>query len=80
MPMITTQVDCPTPTITRSGSFTTIRFDRGLALQLDHDEWTALVEAVVATAAVSAIIDHQRAITRDENAVRSDAELREALQ
>lgn len=46
MPMVTMHVDCSTPTITHSGSFTTIRFDRGLAIQLDHDEWTALVAAV----------------------------------
>lgn len=46
MPMVTMHADCPTPTITRSGSFTTIRFDRGLAIQLDHAEWTALVDAV----------------------------------
>lgn len=80
MPMLTVHADCPTPTITRSGSFTTIRFDRGLAIQLDHDEWVALVEAMSACTDLNSVVGQQRAVTRDETTIRSDAEHREALQ
>lgn len=80
MPMLTMHADCPTPTITRSGTFTTIRFDRGLAIQLDHDEWTSLVDAVAAIMDFNSVQAQERAIVRNENAVRSDAAIREALQ
>jgi hypothetical protein len=78
--MVTMHVDCSTPTITHSGSFTTIRFDRGLAIQLDLDEWVALVDAVAATMDFNSVHAQERAIVRNENAVRSDAAIREALQ
>lgn len=79
MPMLTVHADCPTPTISRSGSFTTIRFDHGFAVQLDPAEWTALVEAITATTALNTVVDRDRVITRNENDIRSAATVREEL-
>lgn len=79
MPMFTVHADYPNPEIRRSGSFWTIRWDSGLAIQLDEHEWTALVDAITATTALTTVVDHARVITRDEDTVRAAAEIRESL-
>lgn len=78
MPMTTTHTDTVAPTITKSGSFTTVRWDRGLAIQLDAEEWQALVEAIDGARFVD--VEQRHALVRDEENVRHEAEIREALQ
>ena len=48
MPMFTVHADYPTPVISHLGEYPTIRWDTGLSIQLDANEWAALTEAVSA--------------------------------
>ncbi|WP_196806168.1 hypothetical protein [Rhodococcus sp. 114MFTsu3.1] len=77
--MFTVHADCTHPDITRTGSYFTIRWDSGLAVQLDEAEWVALVDAVATNAPGLQEVIAARILRRDENEIRSAAELREAL-
>lgn len=77
--MLTGHIDCPTPQIRRSGSFTTISWESGLSIQLDAEEWHALTEAID-DARFERIEKQNSPLIRDENTIRIEADIREALQ
>lgn len=79
MPMFTVHADHTHPAITRTGSFFTIRWDSGLAVQLDEAEWVALVDAVAANAPGLQEVITARILRRDEDQIRSAATIREEL-